>query len=76
MDRPYPVAGLFATTCVLWLASIGCAAYAAATFDFSAAGPSLSTLLAATAALAWGLFALWTGWRACRALDFLVSTAR
>ncbi|WP_417215198.1 hypothetical protein [Arthrobacter sp.] len=76
MKRPHPVSGLYVVTIVLWLVSLGCAAVAATTFDPAAVGLSLPTALAGAAAIGSGLFALWTGWRACRALDFLVATTR
>lgn len=76
MKRPHPVAGLFVATIVLWLVSVACGAIAAVTFDPEAARLSLLAALAAVAAIGSFLFCLWTGWRACRALDFLVATTR
>jgi hypothetical protein len=81
MKRPHPVAGMFVATLVLWLLSIGCAVITVVTFRIDpTAGYTgqvpLPAVLGAAAALGSGLFALWTGWRACRALDYLVVTAR
>jgi hypothetical protein len=81
MKRPYPVAGLFVTTLALWLVSIGCAVVTAVTFRIEPTTPltgqlPLPVFLGAATALGSGLFALWTGWRGCRALDYLVATAR
>lgn len=81
MKRPHPVAGMFAATLVLWLVSIGCTLFVAFTVGIDPnAGlvgqQSLLAVFGAVAALASLLFALWTGWRACRALDYLVKAAR
>ncbi|WP_104104735.1 hypothetical protein [Arthrobacter sp. 08Y14] len=81
MNRPHPVAGMFAATLVLWLVSIGCTLFAAFTVGINpnaglAGQPSLLAVFAAVAAVGAGVFAIWTGWRACRALDYLVRTAR
>lgn len=81
MKRPHPVAGMFVATLALWLLSIACAVVAAVTFRTDpTAGLTgqvpLPMFLGAAAALGSGLFALWTGWRACWALDYLVATSR
>ncbi|KAD3455957.1 hypothetical protein GD627_14695 [Arthrobacter yangruifuii] len=81
MKRPHPVAGMFAATLVLWLVSVGCTLFAAFTVGIDlgaglAGQQSLLAVLAAVAAVGAGIFAIWTGWRACRALDYLVRTAR
>ena len=81
MKRPHPVAGMFAATLVLWLASFGCTLIAAFTVGIDPnAGltgqQSLPAVFAAVAAVGAGVFAIWTGWRACRALDYLVRTTR
>ncbi|MCC3273506.1 hypothetical protein MUK71_01280 [Arthrobacter zhangbolii] len=81
MKRPHPVAGMFAATLVLWLASLGCTLFATFTVGIDpnagiAGQPSLLAVFAAVAAVGAGIFGIWTGWRACRALDYLVRTAR
>ena len=81
MNRPHSVTGMFAATLVLWLVSIGCTLFAAFTVGIDPnAGltgqPSLLAVFAAVAAVGSVVFAIWTGWRACRALDYLVRTAR
>ena len=81
MKRPHPVAGTFAATLVLWLVSIGCILFVAFTVrvvpNAGLAGQqSLLAVFGVIAALGSLLFALWTGWRACRALDYRVNAAR
>lgn len=81
MKRPYPVAGMFVATLVLWAVSVGCAFLVAFTVGINPnAGltgqPSPLVVFGAVAALGAGIFAIWTGWRACRALDYLVRTVR
>ena len=81
MKRPHPVAGMFVAALVLWLLSIVCALVTVFTVGIDpTAGftrqASLPAVFGAVAALGSGLFALWTGWRACRALDYLVDKAR
>ena len=81
MKRPHPVAGTFLATLMLWLLSIVCALVAVFMFGIDPAAGftgqvSLPTVFGAVAALGSSLFALWTGWRACRALDYLVDKVR
>lgn len=81
MKRPHPVAGMFAATLVLWLVSIGCTLFAVFAVGIDpnaglAGQTSVLTVFAGVAAMGAGIFALLTGWRACRALDYLVNTAR
>lgn len=81
MKRPLPVAGMFAATLVLWLLSLGCAVFALFTQGIDPIAeftgqPSVPAVVSAVAALGSALFALMTGWRACRALDYLVDKAR
>ena len=81
MKRPYPVAGMFVATLMLWLLSIGCMLITVftqgidSTTEFTGQA-SLPAILGAVAALGSGLFALWTGLRACRALDYLVDKVK
>ena len=72
---------MFAATLVLWLVSIGCTLFVAFTVGIDpiagmAGQTSLLAVFGAVAAVGAGIFAIWTGWRACRALDYLVRTAR
>lgn len=76
MKRPHPTAGLFAMALVLWVSSAGLAVAAVVGFDPAADRMSLPAALAGAAAIGSTLLLLWTGWRACRALDFLVATTR
>ncbi|MGP5607728.1 hypothetical protein [Arthrobacter rhombi] len=79
MNRPHSVAGMFVATLVLWLVSIGCGIAAGLTLNWSAdQGQQMQPLviIGAVAAAGSAIFALWTGWRAGRALDYLVANAR
>lgn len=72
---------MFKATLVLWLVSIACTLITVFTVGIDpttgfTGKASLPAILGAVAALGSGLFALWTGWRACRALDYLVDKAR
>lgn len=72
---------MFAATLVLWLVSFGCTLFVAFTVGIDpiagmAGQTSLLAVFGAVAAVGAGIFAIWTGWRACRALDYLVRTAR
>ena len=80
MKRPHSVAGMFAAALVLWLLSVVFTLVTVFTGIDPAAGytgqSSLPIVFAAVAAIGSSLFFLWTGWRACRALDYLVHKMR
>ncbi len=79
MNRPHSVAGMFVATLVLWLVSIGCGIAAGLTLNWNADPVQQMqplVIIGAVAAVGSAIFALWTGWRACRALDYLVASAR